>query len=53
VSSVNRDISKQKNWVAEKSKLSSRPSIVGIRLEKINYDPKRVERRKKKKCCGR
>jgi hypothetical protein len=42
--------------MAERSKLSSRPSSVGIRLEKIEkpkYDPKRIEARKKRKCCGR
>ena len=38
--------------MAERSKLSSRPSSVGVKLEKIQYDPKRIERRKKK-CCGR
>lgn len=39
--------------MAERSKLSSRPSSVGFRLEKIKYDPKRIERKRKSKCCGR
>lgn len=39
--------------MADRSKLSSRPSSVGVRLEKIKYDPKRIEARKKVKCCGR
>ena len=53
MSTIRRDISKQKNWMAERSKLSSRPSSVGIKMEKIKYDPKRIEARKKKRCCGR
>ena len=39
--------------MAERSKLSSRPSSVGIKMEKLKYDPQRIERRKKRKCCGR
>ena len=40
--------------MAERSKLSSRPSSVGVKMEKIKYDPQRIEMRKKKtKCCGR
>ena len=39
--------------MAERSKLSSRPSSVGVRIEKIKYDPQRIEARKKAKCCGR
>lgn len=39
--------------MAERSKLSSRPSSVGIRMEKIKYDPQRIERKKRAKCCGR
>lgn len=39
--------------MAERSKLSSRPSSVGIKMEKLKYDPQRIERRRKAKCCGR
>ena len=39
--------------MVERSKLSSRPSSVGIKFEKVKYDPKRIERRRKAKCCGR
>ena len=42
--------------MAERSKLSSRPSSVGYTMEKIEkpkYDPKRIEARKRAKCCGR
>lgn len=39
--------------MAERSKLSSRPSSVGMRMEKIKYDPQRIERKSKTKCCGR
>jgi len=53
VSIVKHNISKQKNWLEERSKTSSRPSSVGIRIEKIKYDPQRIERRRKTKCCGR
>ena len=37
----------------EKSKVSSRPSSNGLTMTKIKYDPQRIERRKKMKCCGR
>jgi hypothetical protein len=39
--------------MAERSKLSSRPSSVGVKMEKIKYDPQRIARKKKMKCCGR
>ena len=39
--------------MAERSKLSSRPSSVGVKMEKLKYDPQRIERKRKAKCCGR
>lgn len=39
--------------MTERSKLSARPSSVGIKMEKIKYDPQRFTARKRKKCCGR
>lgn len=37
----------------DRSKLSSRPSSVGVKMEKIKYDPQRINARKRRKCCGR
>ena len=39
--------------MAERSKLSSRPSIVGVKFEKAKYDPQRIAARRRTKCCGR
>ena len=39
--------------MAERSKLSDRPSSHGVSMVKLKFDAKRIERRKKAKCCGR
>jgi hypothetical protein len=54
VSSVIKNISKQKNWMAGRSKLSALPSSKGVAYVKATYDPKRIQERKLRgKCCGR
>lgn len=39
--------------MTERSKLSSRPSSVGVRMEKFKFNTQRIERATRKKCCGR